>query len=657
MTPRFSLPPETLVLAFPPPGQAAPAKTLPHIVLKDPKFPVCAPYQRQTMTARSTDPWVALVPFTADELQLSDQEAASVIQRTGLEDSGFQQSEVLNSILLPDGREDRDTFRYMAHVRQAAPRGVVSDDGNDARLYSVVVSYRLDPLERTEPTPAMVHLVSLEGVERLESKSLTNYDRVLLTSLYSWTYASLPLDSNDASTSLEHLRGGISVLQTSITSKQPNGDNKSLQAIIEMRQRNGYTLTRYCKELDFGMMDITYSSAWQLGRALAIADQSFIGALSRIRSLIRRGTVTKAKELDNSKSRADNSRDDTIAKMSDLVPGLGGLNTGIHVNKMPTTSTNRWKQRTRDPTTLRSPQDTTRLMSLAMDGAETDLDLPTSNTDYAVVERWVLDKLRLHGVSAHYLVPDSSCLLQEAVRLFYKDEKWTGALVDDALSLGNLDAGSNPKADRCRAALKAALKDLAKSRPEAGDCQQISKCSLILRSQILSKFPDLSVAVHFAETVKPNGPEKLVANTAILRQGKLTPDILLCIFDCVPADPLSLEFALPPHQQSFTIAESLSREGIQIAHMDIFRGRSTEPNKDPQRPVSVEKTYATNELLDWSSRTTKVEAYVKTVWDILAKQRGGVDNKDSFETSMTSALFALQLSETACSFWVKIPTA
>ncbi|KAK0732480.1 hypothetical protein B0T21DRAFT_369067 [Apiosordaria backusii] len=754
IAPRFSLPLQIFDSVFPPPGHSALPKTLPHIVLRDPQFP----WVRDGSTTNNNDPkncipWVALIAFTADELKLSDQEAADISEHTGAkvnENLGFdlkvskvkdmQHPKFLNKIPLPDTREAKDTmytsvilprvelfkklfageggkgdvskYRYLAHVRQVATDGMVSDGDDDAGLYSIVVSHRLGPLEVTQPTPVIIHLVSLEEVEKFGPNDLDNKERVIFTSLYSWTYTSLPPDSFDVRSALEHLGEGVSVLHTSNAPSSPKPDDKSPEAIVTMRQRDGYTLVRHRTvtgeetasiyrgplvprpvahplpnfpsdqgmQSNFGtdlqildsvlsLMDISYASAWQLGKTLAMGDQAFTAALSRVRGVIHGDAVDKAKKVLEQKSGGHLSRDDTIAGIADLVAGLRDINTGLHNDRLAAISTNRWMRPTRHTidTSMQSPhvlaqiydhaKDSAHRVSLATDGTKTDFHKVPSNTDYAVVQDWILDKLHLHGIPAHYFIPDPSYLPQETLRFFYIDENWTDALVDGALSLGNSYAGSDPKADHCRIALKEALNDyLAKPRPEFGYCQQMPKYGFLLRTQVLSKFPDLTVSASFANTFKPNEEENAHPKAPILIQRKLEPDVMLCLFDRMPGELLSLEFTLPPHQQSFVVGENITKETMLITHKKIYTGKIKEPNQDLRRKALVEKPYATDELLDWSSRTMKVDAYATKIWDTLTGP-GGIDEDKFTETSMTSAILALQLNEPIHTLHIEIPSA
>ncbi|KAM0407524.1 hypothetical protein ACHAPD_012194 [Fusarium lateritium] len=78
-----------------------------------------------------------------------------------------------------------------------------------------------------------------------------------------------------------------------------------------------------------GMMDISYSVAWQIGRTLALGDQAFVSSLARLRSIIRQRAmkdskikvVTKTGPSDNSyrsKKNVLKSLQDTIERLQQI---------------------------------------------------------------------------------------------------------------------------------------------------------------------------------------------------------------------------------------------------------------------------------------------------------------------------------------------------
>lgn len=87
-----------------------------------------------------------------------------------------------------------------------------------------------------------------------------------------------------------------------------------------------------------GIMDITYSTAWQLGKTLAIADQAATAALSRIRTTIHDEAMklAKAEVMDSlSKTAAD-----VIPGLPQRIEMLGTL----HITSNGPTHLQRWNR-------------------------------------------------------------------------------------------------------------------------------------------------------------------------------------------------------------------------------------------------------------------------------------------------------------------------
>ncbi|KAM0309261.1 hypothetical protein ACHAPQ_012590, partial [Fusarium lateritium] len=76
-------------------------------------------------------------------------------------------------------------------------------------------------------------------------------------------------------------------------------------------------------------------------------------------------------------------------------------------------------------------------LSMGKDGMMYDETNDPVSTDWMVVLSWIVDRMFLDRVPAHYLISDPSHLPPEALRFFYIDPNWVDAMVDGALSLAN----------------------------------------------------------------------------------------------------------------------------------------------------------------------------------------------------------------------------
>jgi hypothetical protein len=207
-----------------------------------------------------------------------------------------------------------------------------------------------------------------------------------------------------------------------------------------------------------------------------------------------------------------------------------------------------------------------------------------NNTDYAVIQEWVLDRLHMAGIPAHYLLPDPSHIPPESLRFFHIDRNWLDAMVDGALSLANHLADVLEE-DYTRSSLKATLNRYL-TTPLVGDyLQQIPAYGLMLRSQLLVQFLDLVVGAEFAlekddvhtsedwAHAKPTAP--------ILVQRKLAPDIMLLLFDREPPKLSSVTFTLPAHQQTFIAAFGLNPEKADLRFKRVYATGADEPLPEP----------------------------------------------------------------------------
>lgn len=91
---------------------------------------------------------------------------------------------------------DLDQFTYCAHVRNVNTTGMPSAGVEDTGLFSILHSRRTGPTDIAQNNPPrsqVVHLISLEGVDKLEGfPEWPAADLIAFVSLYSWTYLCQP---------------------------------------------------------------------------------------------------------------------------------------------------------------------------------------------------------------------------------------------------------------------------------------------------------------------------------------------------------------------------------------------------------------------------------------------------------------------------------
>ncbi|KAF8469769.1 hypothetical protein BDZ91DRAFT_808962 [Kalaharituber pfeilii] len=698
VAPRFKLPDDAIHSSFPPQGYGALSNTLPHVVLTDPhlawdRIASAEPGRQSPDWNRNQVPWLALLVFTQDELKLTADQlngADGLFTNTSLAGTKIQQTQTftinmkvsdvpkikstispiaalksepsdhkttdvifvpskLFAELVTSYNEDGDPikqkgpdvsrYKYLAHARDINTTGMAEAGVEDHGVFGIIISHRTGPLSNTQPQPVTAHLVSIEGVESdgmnnqwpIEFK---NIDYVVMSSLYSWNFVTLPEKSFNIETTLANLGRTLNVLRAPdsvLNSLNPSSlsATDSMNLRLRGRLQDGYTLTKYrtatgeitaaitrgpltptlvpyplvpsdraskgltwlsntgidlqIMDPQIGIMDITYSAAWQLGKALAVADQVFTTALGKLRKVLYDGTMNEAKVAILKELKAYKSRGETILSLTKTIPKLNSMHKhgGLH---SPTGGMqDRWRrpQPKHPDLSYKSPQIQRifhehsakvgrQLMSSSNgDGSELydEHNMPSS-IDWMIVLHWVLDKMFLYNIPAHYLIVDPTYLPKESLRFFHIDRNWIDALIDGALSLGNHLDGEDLVRMRLHEMIHTYLNP--KSKP------QVPIYGFLLHSDAVTQYPDLKVSVDIKLDHKRE-------QTPILRHDNLDvkKGVMLCLLDQLPGNPGmdSITFTQPPHQQSFIAGAELDSHHIKTLYKKIFTlGHVEDPN-------------------------------------------------------------------------------
>lgn len=608
---------------------------------------------------------------------------------------------------------DPSHYRFLSHVRKLNTTGMAVAGTEDVGVFSLVVGNRAGPVDKLDPTTVSVHLVSLEGISDMKRSEVREKKRVALCSLHSWSYTVLPpnrLSVPDQFVSLgetlgllrpprelldafsatmkqsekevhrrlyKRLLDGFSLvkhrtqtgeltlalfrgpLTPTVVPRRWKGDS-DLESDLARCSNSGLDLEILDREL--GIMDITYSAAWQLGRTLALADQAFSAALVRLRTSIHGHAMRTAQSMSVNNAAKSNpgvlSTDETVAGITGILEVLQEISQS---EEQPDRDTSRDAQRRWHREKVAFPRLDYNAQNIRNDYAipaataaaalakSTDkrtvyneVNDPVS-TDWMIVLAWVMDRLFLSGVPAHYLITDPSHLEPERLRFFHIDANWTDAMVDGALSLGN-----HLGEDRDRAAIKKALNDYIYHTPATvGHPPQIPNYGFYLRSDLVSMFPDLQV------TTVPNPTDR----APLLRHEIITDGVMMGLFDRVPASEglEGLIFTQPAHQQRFAVAQKLDTRSMKI---DIRRQYTTDQVHDNNRGRTLETLDLTrsdpgNDIFLWGSdednsdfRIIQLPRYADRQYNILDTCMNPSDEVQYFKDSTaTSALLSLQLSD------------
>ncbi|KAF5720088.1 hypothetical protein FMUND_4372 [Fusarium mundagurra] len=678
--PQYSLPEGAIHSVYPPSGSEACAETLPHVLFTDQYLP----WERVSVSTgdeRSRTPWLALLVFSLDELQLGPDLLSgkeSLFRNTSLANKVIEPSPTcainiplsdISGILksfykAPEAdpntvpgnfifvkkslfqlltakhdihgvadanQEVADVSRYerLAHVRHSKAIGLEAT-GTEDDLFGVVFSHRLGAFDPLKPSRAVAHLISIEAWNTVPRKDLSDnkeIEYVIVSTLHSWSYTVLPTNAPSVQDSFEHIGRGLGVLR--VPDKVLEASRKDTSTVgqhIQKRLNDGYTMTKFRTQtgeetvafargaltptnppetlgdswtsLSFsggdlqifdkeaGMMDLTYSLAWSIGKTLALADTAFTKALSRLRAATEIFATEKSKEDELRKRKKWKTRDELIKSLSSSVATLFKLASRESRGPGKKRSVERRVELgikkldlSRDNVSVQDSFEaaaTERIFHFASSDAKgekffNELNGPNS-TDWMIVLAWVLDRMFLFGVPSQYLIIDPSYLPEESLQFFHIDPHWIDALIDGALSIANHISQQD---DVLRRILKGAFNAyFASIDPETGYRPQIPTYGCFLRSGLVQDFPDMHIVAPFVnkESPTPLDEKRHRKRCPVLRQERLADDTLLCLFDRVPGreELPTLAFTQPAHQQFFMVGDKITKDSLTISYKRTY---------------------------------------------------------------------------------------
>ena len=502
-------------------------------------------------------------------------------------------------------------YKYMTHVRQFNTTGLANRDAMSATELAVTVSPRTGPSGISGPQIAYAHLISLAGIDGNANMNLTTSQPAALISLYSWSFTYIPPLSFAAQAVLTELGKNLQPLRlpdpTLAAVETAVGNESQADSWVKLKMLAGYSVVNYRTPtgeqsialnrsilspvkgdpFDFppssygsdlavvdensGFLDLTYQLAWELGRTMAVGDRTFAAALMRLRRVIHSKTLESAKK----------NLDQAFVPITTVIGGNLQLQDNLtkRLQQQKIFAPQRWllaPQGTSTKTILSFQNPSVHLeyqsqlqsgigpLALAVTPpvsnqqlqSEVPKDYDESNdpesSDYATVLAWIMDKWFLQGIPFANLLPDPGYLPKESVRSFYVDANWFKVFVDGVLSISeHFNEG-----DDVREAIKKSLTDyLAANVSDTGFPPQVPKWGLFIRSEFVTKFPDLRISAPFADSGMTGN------HSEVLRSERLDTDLLLLLFDREPGDFSSQGITLSPpeHQLSCMFG---SEEGV-----------------------------------------------------------------------------------------------
>ena len=445
-----------------------------------------------------------------------------------------------------------------------------------------------------------------------------------------------------------------------------------------------------------GIMDISYSTAFQFGKTLASADMAWVAALMRIRSKAHTAgaaaadlAVADPHVTATSKVAVLNALPATVSKLVELSkppdaqtspPMLKDrwvqarrkvANTPRDINdpawrsayvegvksKMATLasaapSRQQLSAATKQPSTG-APESTARVMMTAnvetAAVAETvipfnDLSTPVS-TDWAFLFNWIMDKLFLDGIPVQYLVTDPAHLPSESIRFFHVDPTWLDCMIDGALSVANHLSTDD---DAIRQSIKAEIYSYLSTPLATGELPQVPLYGLFLRSAVVKIFPDLQLSIPFSGDQSDGA-------APILVQKRLASDILMVLLDRLPdGGKISyIRFTQPVHQQCFSAGDSLDANAIEFLFRKVYRTAATQAAASDAlhevgKPHKFTRVNNTSTAYNWTTRCLNFATFEQELF----KSTEGLMNEMPSEWGppiqplLTSSMTAIQLNDT-----------
>ncbi|KAL3443876.1 hypothetical protein BJX65DRAFT_311357 [Aspergillus insuetus] len=370
----------------------------------------------------------------------------------------------------PSTKPQLEPYGYLTHVRHIDTPAIESDPPS---AQSVILANRVGPLDGEESVEAIAHLVSLEGLDTdlcLEDGG----NSIAVCSLYSWSFGYSPQVTqrftDDILAALRDLDDEARFLQPPPDKWAPliNSNNPVKQQRLGQLLRDGYTLMRHRTQTgevtsafqrgpltptppesgfkpnslvhdsqtelqvfdhEVGMFNISFETAWTLGKATALADSEYASALIRLRHTLSKRVLEQANRDGSDLSQA--LADDLYDRKNEL------------------------------------------------------------RADWKGVLSWFLDVLSLSKIPPSFLVMEPASLPQDSVRFFYIDAMWIMAFLDGAMSFGNhMESDRDTVKAALKLAL---TRYLETGNTESNAKPEVSISGCLIRSSLVEDQPDLAI--------------------------------------------------------------------------------------------------------------------------------------------------------------------
>lgn len=298
------------------------------------------------------------------------------------------------------------------------------------------------------------------------------------------------------------------------------------------------------------VFDVSYATAWQIGRMLALSSYDWCQTLLEYRRMHHNKMAlslrtTKLKAM--LKTRLSDSKDAESSTLLSNPTPLGFLSKMLHKDLKNIQAFTKGEISTdKNSIKFASPRlpkphyafgDLLKQFKLK---ASDESDSQADNLQKLVL--WLIRLKRLEEVPFYYLVPDEQLIPSESIRFFFIDPNWLSCLVDGALSIGvhnQFDALINQQ-------IKEQLKEFKTLDPinKIYIHPQDAIIGSLLRSTVVARWPGLRVLTH--------DYKEGVAVVEKVRWQRLSDNVLLELFSNIPEELILSE---PAEQIRFGVRE------------------------------------------------------------------------------------------------------
>jgi hypothetical protein len=330
-----------------------------------------------------------------------------------------------------------------------------------------------------------------------------------------------------------------------------------------------------------GTFDLTYATAWQTGRMLALAAPAHAATNMAVARSLRLTTnlLRERAKLDPASPAATALSPDPKAISNSVIDWMTStLAAKLPSPGVPSRPALRTQVAAAPPPTAPAVRLGVLMQSAAFATQVTaSFTLAVQQPQVAAAVDWLAGLRLLEGLPFCCLVPNAAMLPAESIRFFYVDPNYLDALCDGANSIGQQTSRDVAQAAALRPALREAAiqatgklrsrriatnprraaTNLRRAAPMKMAAQTATSsdpvAGLLLRSAIVSGWPGLEVKAYTA--VLPNSnplqpdPASLVAP---LRMERLAPDVLLCLY---PRIPVWIELDEPHESLAFGVED------------------------------------------------------------------------------------------------------